>query len=113
MTLVVTNVERWFDGQRIHQVGTILASGSYVTGGDTVDFAKGDIHSSRVPDWVEIHGEAGYVYGYKPGTTISNGKVIAFEAGADAAPLDEVAAGAYPAALIADVIRYHAIFKSR
>ncbi len=113
MTLVVTNVERWFDGQRVHQVGTILASANYATGGETVNFAQSEIKSNRVPDWVEIHGKAGYVYGYDPGTTLANGKMLVFEAGADGAALDEHANGAFAAAVIADVIRYHAIFKSR
>ena len=111
MTLVLTNTERWFDGQRLHQVGTILASANYATGGELVIFSQADVKASKVPDWVEIHGMAGYVYSYNPGATIDLGKMLAFEAGADAAPLDEVPASTMPAALIADIIRYHAIFK--
>lgn len=111
MTLVLTNTERWFDGQRLHQVGTLLGSSNYATGGEIVNFADGEIKSAKVPDWVDISGQAGYVYGYVPGATQALGKLIAFEAGADGAALDEVANGTMPAAMVADIIRYHAIFK--
>jgi hypothetical protein len=113
MTLTVTVDDKWFDGQRIHVVGSVLASVNYATGGDTVDFSGADVKSAQPPSDVRFTGVAGYVYGWTKGTLISNQLMTAHEAGADAAALDEVAAGAYPAALIADVIRFHAIFKSR
>ncbi len=113
MTLVATVTDKWFDGQRIHVVGTILASGSYSTAGDTLNFAGAEVKSAQAPVDVQIQGVAGYVYGITLGALISNNLMTAHEAGVDGAALDEVAAGAYPAALIADVIRFHAIFKSR
>lgn len=107
MTLAITNTKRWFDGQRIHQVGTILASGSYVSGGDVLDFRDGEIKSSRIPDHVELQGIAGWQYSYDPQTDIGDGLMLAFFAGI------EEGAGVYDAAIIADTIRYHAIFPSR
>ncbi len=107
MTLVITNEKRWFDGQRIHQVGTILASDNYATGGDVLDFRDGEIKSSRIPDRVDIYGIAGWQYAYDPQTGIEDGLMLAHFAGV------EEGAGAYDAAIIADTIRYHAIFPSR
>lgn len=60
--------------------------GTYVTAGETV--AASDFALSRL-DYLIISGgsEEGYVFSYDP----SAGKVLAFEAGADGAALDEVA----------------------
>ena len=113
MTLVVTVSDKWFDGQRIHVVGTILASSTYSTAGDTLNFAQADVKSAQAPVDVQVQGVAGYVYGITLGSLISNNLMTVHEAGADGAALDEHAAGAYDAAVIADVIRFHAIFKSR
>ena len=109
MTTQITNTSRWFDGQRLHQVGTIALSGTYQTGlGEILSFADGAVHSSRIPEVVEIHGtREGFVYNYSPGTDISNGALVAFLAGV------EFSGAAYPAAAIADTVRYHAIFKMR
>ena len=107
MTLVITNEKRWFDGQRVHQAGTILASGSYVSGGDVLSFRNGEIKSSRIPDVVTIYGIAGWAYSYDPQTDIGDGLMLAHFAGI------EEGAGAYDAAIIADTLRYHAIFVSR
>lgn len=109
MTLVLTNTSRWFDGQRLHQVGTIVASGNYVTpNGEPLSFADGEIKSSRIPDFVVIQGnQSGYTYGYHPGTDITDGTMAVFLAGAEAA------AGPYPGLVTGDTITYHAIFKMR
>jgi hypothetical protein len=37
MALALTLVDFWDDGERLHVAGTITASGSYATGGDTLD----------------------------------------------------------------------------
>ena len=109
MTLVLNTEQRkrWFDGQRFHSVGTITASGSYVTGGDILRFADSEIKSSRIPENVEIHGIAGWQYSYEEGADQTLGKMLAHFAGV------EEGAGAYDAAIIADTITYHAIFRMR
>lgn len=109
MTAQIVNTSRWFDGQRLHQVGTITISGSYPTpNGDPLSFADGEVKSSRIPDYVEIHGEdSGYQFAYKPGTDISDGAMFVFLAGA------EHAGAVYTAGVLADTIHYHAIFKMR
>ena len=107
MTLVLTNTRRWFDGQRLHQVGTIVASGTYSTGGDVLSFADPNIKSSRIPDHVEIHGIAGWHYSYDPQTDQTDGLMLCHQAGA------EEGAGAYDATITGDTIRYHAIFPMR
>lgn len=109
MTLVLNTEERkrWFDGQRFHSVGTITASGDYVSGGDVLSFRDGEIKSSRIPENVEIHGIAGWQYSYDPQTDQGDGLMLAFFAGV------EEGAGAYDAAIIADTITYHAIFRMR
>ena len=108
MTTQIVNTSRWFDGQRLHQVGTITLSGNYPTpNGDTLSFADGDVKSSRIPDWVEIHSVSGYDFAYEPGTDISDGAMFVFLGGAEHAGLP------YTAQVLGDPIRYHAIFKMR
>jgi len=109
MTLVLNTEERkrWFDGQRFHSVGTITPSGSYVTGGDVLSFADPNIKSSRIPEWVEIHGIAGFAYSYSEQTDQTDGLMLVHDGST------EEAAAAYDAAILADTITYHAIFRMR
>ncbi len=109
MTLATTVRDTWFDGQRLHVVGTLVASGSYVTGGDSFSLKSGRIRSRRPPKYVHIKGANGFVYGWQAGPQDAL-KMLAFEAGAQGSALDQVAAGAYPAGIIADGIQYHAYF---
>ena len=112
MALAIKIEEQWHGGQRVHAVGTIEASGSYVANGDTLDLS-GIRWASTPPTHVDIYGIAGYVYCYNPGTKIANGKMLVYEAGADGAALDERAVAAYPSAVTGDTIRFHAIFKKK
>ncbi len=109
MTLQIVNTSRWFDGQRLHQVGSITITGSYLTPfGEPLSFADGEIKSSRIPDVVEIHGQTGgHQYAYRPGTDVTDGTMLVFFAGVD------LLAAVYPAAVLNDVVTYHAIFKMR
>src|SRR6202035_4124541 len=63
MALTFSLVDTWDDGQRIHVSGTITASGSYATGGDTLDLSQTPIVASSQPPingtaWMD--GLAGY-----------------------------------------------------
>ena len=111
MSLALAVTDKWFDGQRLHVVGTVTPSGSYSTGGDTLNFKNIDVKSQQVPSWVDINGKSGYVYSFDPGTLISNGKMLIHEAAADGGALDELETGAYPEAVKSDIVRYHAVFK--
>jgi len=49
MALTFSLVDTWDDGKRIHVSGTIAASGSYATGGDTLDLSQTPIVASSQP----------------------------------------------------------------
>lgn len=104
MALALTVTDHWTDGKRIHVVGTIVASGNYSTGGDTISFVNNDIRSTLPPVWFEVLGQGLFTYLPIKGTTIANGKIKAITAGA------EVAAGAYPGGVTGDTIAVYAIF---
>lgn len=84
------------------------APGTYPTGGYTVSFADSNIKASRVPKEVTIHGRAGYVYTFIPGTTNADGKVMVLTGAAAQSPLTELAAGATPAGVSGDTIQFTA-----
>ncbi len=109
----------WYDGKREHVIGTIAVNaGDYAPGGLVVDFtALPQVHSSLVPanSAVRIWGVGGFVYAYENGTTIANGKMQVFAettVGTNQ-PLLEYTTTAASAGLLADVIRFEAIFKVR
>lgn len=114
MALTFTLVDTWDDGNRIHVTGTVAASGSYATGGDTVDLSQFPvIAATRAPiqgtAWMD--GLAGYDYVFNPGSAMNNGKVKIFQQGASAGSFPEIASGAYPAAITSDTITFYGIFK--
>lgn len=104
MPLALTVTDRWHDGKRTHLIGKITPSGNYTTGGDTLDLLES--LSQNPPKFVTIEGVGVYQYQYVEGTLSTNGKVIV-RTPADGA---QVAQAAYDAAVIADVIKLHAIF---
>ncbi len=114
MALAFTIVDTWDDGQRIHLAGTVAASGSYTTAGDTIDLSQNPIvASSQAPiqgtAWMD--GLAGYDYVFYPGSAMNNGKVKIFQQGSGAGAFSELAAGAYPSAIASDTITFYGIFK--
>ncbi len=117
-TTTLTVQDFWYDGKREHVIGTLVVNaGDYAAGGLVVDFTTlTAVKSSLVPSSaaVQIWGVAGFVYAYAPGTTIANGKMQVFAETTVATnqPLLEYTATASSAGLLADVIRFHAIFKA-
>lgn len=116
-TTTLAQTDKWHDGQRLHVLGTIAVNaGDYAAGGLVIDFQSIGVQSSLVPDnaAVQIWGVGGFVYAYAKGTTIANGKMQVFceTTVATNAPLLEYTATAASAGLLADVIRFHAIFKA-
>lgn len=114
MALTFTLVDTWDDGKRIHASGTVAASGTYASGGDTLDLSQfPTLGSSQAPiqgtAWLD--GLAGYDYVFSAGSALNNGKVKIFQQGASAGAFPELAAGAYPGAITGDTITFYGIFK--
>jgi len=114
MALSFSLVDTWDDGKRVHVTGTVAASGSYTTGGDTLDLSQFPIIASTQPPiqgaaWID--GLAGYDYVFAPGAAMNSNKVKIFQQGASAGAFPELAAGAYPAAITGDTVSFYGIFK--
>ena len=64
----------------IEGVFSLVASGSYSTGGDSLDFAPVMGYTNKQPTWVHIEGIAGYIYEYD----YTNKKVLVRQSGSAA-----------------------------
>jgi hypothetical protein len=81
--------------------GTLVFSGNYATGGEALDFnALTKLPTTKPPRIVLIVGKNGYGYEYDH----TNKKVKTL------AGITETAAGAYPAGITGDEIRFRAYF---
>jgi hypothetical protein len=99
-------------------ITALNAPANYPAGGDILDLTQmlnslvGYMFTtSAIPLQVYIQsqsaaaGHSGYVYGYRPGTTLKNGKMQVMQGGAVISlPLAEIPAGNYPAVVLADTI---------
>lgn len=95
---------------------TLVASGNYVAGGDPFTFGGVTdlLKTAYAPLNLSIAsqssaGFSGFYYAYRPGgigmlATLTNGRMQVFQSGNNANPLSELAAGAYPAGVLADTI---------
>ena len=90
---------------------TVVLTGSYTSGGDTLDLSAYPTQSSQVPDYVEFTeaptasvAPSGYLFYYQPGTTPANGKLRIMNG------TTELTATTYPAALLAALIVCRAYF---
>lgn len=115
MALTFTLVDSWDDGKRIHIAGTVAVSGSYSTGGDTLDLSIIEplgVPTTRPPiagtAWMD--GLAGYDYVFAPGAAINSGKVKVFQQASGAGAFAELTAGSYPAAITGDTVTFYGIF---
>lgn len=84
--------------------GTVAASGSYTTSGDTLSLA-GCPGAFKPPVRVELQSKNGYGLFFTPGSTIANGLVF-ITTGSNT----ELSSGAYPAGLTDDTIYITAHF---
>lgn len=112
MAIAVTVTDKWDDGKRLHVIGTLVFSGSYPTGGDTLDFT-GKVPASRAPLLIMVEGKAGFVYGASLGSTIANNLVLVLveaAVGVNTA-LAQHTAVAYVAGVTGDTVKFYAIFK--
>lgn len=116
MAIAVTTLDSWHDSKRQHVTGSLVFSGTYPTGGDTLNWqsVKG-VLSSLPPSEVVCHGNSGHLYEFVFGTTIANGKVMVRIATTTSGNtgLAEHSNAAYDATVTGDVIRFHAVFKLR
>lgn len=116
MAIVVTVTKTWNDGDCNHVVGTLALSGSYTTGGDTLNWkgVAGFTKSSLLPVWVNVDGIAGYKYEHVMGAGNDQAACkllvrVATTSGANIG-LAEHTAAAYAAGVTGDTQRFHAIF---
>src|SRR5690348_3226178 len=109
MATALTVVDIDNSGKTIYVTCSIVFSGSYSTGGDTVDLTtiigKAYLGKVFIAGKSPLYGygvsSAGYSLAFIPGTTLANGLMKVNTAAAT-----ELAAGAYPAGLTGDT---HAI----
>lgn len=116
MAIAATVTKTWNDGDTVHVIGTLAFSGSYSTGGDTLNWktVASFIKSSLLPIWVNVDGIAGYKYEHVMGAGSDQSvcKVIvrvATTSGANIG-LAEHTAAAYAAGVTGDTQRFHALF---
>ncbi len=94
----------------INVSGTLTFSGSYATGGDTLDFTPvmSLIPTSQAPIQIFAQSQNGSFNAYVPvqGSSFNNWKLkIAAPGGT------EIAAGAYPASVTGDIVTWQGIFR--
>jgi hypothetical protein len=107
LTVQPQNVDA--SGHQVYVVGTIALSGSYPSGGETLDLTQiaNAVPSASQPVLVSVesqNGNGGY-YIPQQGSALNNWKLRVFQAGGT-----ELAAGAYPAAFTSDVIAFSATY---
>ena len=110
MALAITVTDIDAGGDNIYVFGTLSASGSYSTGGDTLDFTTvaSQIGASQAPVQVWIGGTTGDAYAFvRAGSpTLANGKIKI-----NTASNTELAASSYPSRITGDTsIQFEAVF---
>jgi hypothetical protein len=110
MALVLTILDVDAAADNLYVFGTVAVSGSYATGGDTLDFTTvaNRLGVSQAPIQVWMGGATGDAYSFVRATTptFANGKVKINTASAT-----ELSAGAYPARITGDTnIQFEAAF---
>jgi hypothetical protein len=108
LALTITDIDAGSHNLSVH--GTLAASGSYSTGGDTLDFTTvaNQISAGQAPVQVSVAGSTGDAYSFirAASPSLANGKVKI-----NTASDTELSAGAYPARITGDTqLRFHAIF---
>ncbi len=110
MALALTIVSVDAAADNLYVFGTVVASGSYATGGDTLDFTTvaNRLGASQAPLQVRMGGLTGDAYSFVRATpaTLANGKIKI-----NTASNTELTAGAYPARITGDAnIQFEATF---
>jgi hypothetical protein len=105
VTIPAQNIDA--TGVLVWALGTLAFSGSYTTGGDTLDLSQQPlVPSTQVPIQATVQGQSGYNYVFIPGSALNTNKVKIYSSGQT-----ELAAGAYPAAITNDSVGIQAAYK--
>lgn len=102
MAITPTLIKQWWDGKKLWVELSLAFSGSYVSGGDTVNLQTLGIQSTGNPTVMDVKSTSGVAaqtlnsYIWVKGTSLANGLIRCFVGTA------EVSAGAYPAAVSGD-----------
>jgi hypothetical protein len=110
MALAITITDIDSGEANLYVFGLLTASGSYASGGDTLDFTTvaNQIGASQTPVQVWVGGSTGDNYGFvrAASPTLANGKIKI-----NTASNTELGAGAYPARITGDAnIQIEAVF---
>ena len=110
MALAITITDIDSGEGNLYVFGLLTASGSYTSGGDTLDFTAvaNQIGASQAPVQVWVGGSTGDNYGFvrAASPTLANGKIKI-----NTASNTELGAGAYPARITGDAnIQIEAVF---
>ena len=108
LTLTVHQFDVDSTGKQVYVAGIVTASGNYTTGGDTLDLSNQSfIPSAQLPKQVSLFTQTGQVYNYAfiQGTALNNNKVKIYVAGGS-----ELSSGAYPSAILNDIIAFSAVY---
>lgn len=113
-TVTPTVTDQWFDGKRMHVIGTMAITGGtdYVNNGLACSFAGLVKGSSRPPEWVSIKGIAGFLYAFNVGTTQANGLFLIFvnNTGGTNAAFPQHTVAAVVSGVTGDTISFYAVF---
>lgn len=112
MAAAFTLVDSWDTRKKRHVIGTVVFSGSYTTGGDTLDLTGKGILASAAPIDGRIEGQAGFKYEWAPGTAMANGKVLIRinDAGGANAPMAQHSAASIVAGVTGDTVKAQFVF---
>ncbi len=108
MPLAITINDIDGSADNVYVFGTLTASGSYSTGGDTLDFTTvaSQIAASQAPVQVWVGGSTGDSYSWVKGTALNNQKVKI-----STASNTELSSGAYPSRITGDAsVQFEAVF---
>lgn len=79
MSAILANIiDEWYDGKRHFVIGNLTFSGSYATGGLTLDFTLAGVASEFPPTWFDAPWYRGYFFEYDPSTQANNGVLRVF-----------------------------------
>lgn len=112
MSQTISNARPFRLGNVMGATGNLTPAGNYVTGGEVPTGGMAAIpryFDGRKPDYMNIVGVAGYSYRYDK----ANDKIMVFyndNNNAADGPAIEIPAAAYPAAVLADIITFFAIW---
>jgi len=110
-----TVTQQWFDGKRTHVIGTIAVSASpatYATGGIVCDFTGLVKGNNSAPQFMQVLGQAGFIYRFVAGATVSAGKFMIFvenTVGTNS-PLAQHTVAAIGSGVSGDTINFYGIF---